>query len=104
LIKRLFLHDGRIRAGWRFVMFLALYQAGDAVFNIVLPRIHFPEFALTWWSVLANDALDFAFVAALTWLMSRIERERYSAYGLPLIAGRGDCSAPACFGESFRRS
>jgi uncharacterized protein len=89
-IARVFLNAGRIRPGWRFAIFLALYLAGEKAFDFLLPKI-FPNFVfgMTWQSMLPNEALDFAFVAAVAWLMSRIERERFSAYGLPLFRGAG---------------
>jgi hypothetical protein len=39
--------------------------------------------------MLLNEALDFAFVAAIAWIMSRIERRHFSSYGLPLFKGAG---------------
>ena len=88
-LRRVFLFDGELRSGWRFLIFLVLYQIGEAALNFVLPKLHFPEFVFTWLGLMLNEAVDFALVAAVAWLMSRIEQERFSAYGLPLARGSG---------------
>ena len=88
-LRWMFLDHGKLRPGWRFLIFLALYQIGEAALSFVLPKLRFPEFALTWSSLLLNDAVEFALLAGVAWLMTRIERERFSAYGLPLARGSG---------------
>ena len=88
-VYRIFVNDHhQIRPGWRFAIFLALYLAGEKAFDLLIPKI-FPNlsFGMTWQSMLPNEALDFSLVAAIAWLMSRLERERFSSYGLPLISG-----------------
>ncbi|MBZ5532262.1 MAG: CPBP family intramembrane metalloprotease [Acidobacteriia bacterium] len=35
--------------------------------------------------MLLNYLLDFVYLAVIAWLMSRIQRERFSSYGLPLV-------------------
>ena len=69
-------------------MFLALYLAGEKVLDFLLPKI-LPDLGMTWPGMLPNEAVEFALLAAIAWLMSRIERERFSAYGLPLFRGAG---------------
>jgi uncharacterized protein len=87
-VGRIFLNGSRIRAGWRFGMFLALYLAGEKALDFLLPKI-LPDLGMTWTGMLPNEAVEFALVAVISWLMSRIERERFSAYGLPLFRGAG---------------
>jgi uncharacterized protein len=81
--------DGKIRAGWRFALFLALYIASGKALDPILARLHFPDRSFTWHGILANYALDFAFLCAIAWIMSRLERERFSTYGLPLVPNAG---------------
>lgn len=71
------------RAGWRFALFLAIYMFAGKGLDLVLFRIHFPDRAFTWSSMLLNYLVDFAFVSAIAWLMSRIEGQSFASYGLP---------------------
>lgn len=83
--KFLFVGSNGIRAGWRFCMFLVLYFAAGQLLNPLLDKVHFPDRAFTWSSLLLNCLLDFAFVSAIAFVMSRIERRHFSTYGLPLV-------------------
>jgi hypothetical protein len=85
----MFRDDGKIRAGWRFSLFLAFYIFGGKGLDWLLARLHFPDRSFTWDSVLLNYAVDFMFVAAIALVLSRIERERFSSYGLPLVPNVG---------------
>jgi CAAX protease family protein len=85
----LFTGNRTVRPGWRFVLFAAMYLIGGNALDRILTRIHFPERAFTWSSLLLNYLVDFALVLAIAWLMSRIERERFSSYGLPLMPNAG---------------
>jgi uncharacterized protein len=83
LLSRIFRGDHGWRAGWRFAAFLAIYSATGWALDLILPRMHFPDRAFIWSSFLLNYLLDFAFLSAVVYLMSRIEREPFSSYGLP---------------------
>ncbi len=90
LLRRIFRGNHGWRAGWRFTLFLAIYlAAGKALDPAILARIHFPDRAFTWSSMLLNYLLDFAFLSAIVYLMSRIAREPFSSYGLPLVPNAG---------------
>jgi len=82
-------NDRGLRAGWRFGLFLLLYVAGEKGLAFVLPRLHYPDFSFTWHGILANYPVDFALVAAITWLLSRLERRKFSEFGLPLVPEAG---------------
>ena len=73
----------RLRALGKFGLFVFLFLIAGKGLDRILPLIHFPDRAFTWNVLLANDLLDFAFVALLAWVMSVIFRERFSSYGLP---------------------
>ncbi len=85
----IFVRDRRLRSGWRVVLFIAIYIFAGKGLDIILAKVHFPDRAFTWLSLLLNYMVDFAFVAAIAWIMSRIERERFSSYGLPLTRSAG---------------
>ena len=84
-LKWIFLGKVGLRAGWRFITFLAFYRVAGKALDRLLLKIHFPDRVMTWSSLLLNYLVDFAFVAAIAWAMSRIERKRFSSYGLPLV-------------------
>jgi membrane protease YdiL (CAAX protease family) len=79
----------RLFALARFVLFVILFLAFGQALDRVLPLIHFPDRGFTWNVFLANELLDFALVLLIAWILSRIFRERFSSYGLPLIIGAG---------------
>jgi membrane protease YdiL (CAAX protease family) len=85
----IFRRNNSWRAGWRFVLFLVIYFAAGKALDYILARIHFPDRAFTWTSMLLNYLLDFAFVSAIAWLMSRIEGEPFASYGLPPVPNAG---------------
>jgi len=85
LLKWVFVGHRGLRPGWRFAIFLALYFFAGGLLDRFLAKVQFPGRSFTWSAMLANYLVDFTFVATLAWVMSRIERERFSAYGLPLV-------------------
>jgi hypothetical protein len=82
-IRGVFVDCGRIRAIWRFTIFLGLYFAAGKIFDLVLPN--FPVRSFTWSTLFLNQLIDFAIVAGVAWVMSGIGRERFATYGLPLV-------------------
>jgi uncharacterized protein len=88
-VKWIFVSDRGLRAGWRFVIFLAIFFLAGEVLDRILAKIHFPGRTMDWSSMVLNELVDFALVAAVAWVMSRVERERFSSYGLPLVQGAG---------------
>jgi len=88
-LKWIFVGDRRLRAGWRVVLFIAIYIAAGKGLDAVLAKVHFPDRAFTWSSLLLNYVLDFIFIAAIAWIMSRIEHEHFSSYGFPLTRNAG---------------
>lgn len=88
-LKWIFFDQRKLRAGWRFAIFVALFGVAGKGLDVVLAHVHFPERVMNWSSLLLNDVVDFALVAAIAWVMSRIGRERFSSYGLPLVSKAG---------------
>jgi hypothetical protein len=89
LLHRVFLREERVRPGWRFLALLVLYFSAGPLLDPLLARIHFPNRALNWYALSLNDALDFLFIATISWVVCRIGREPFSSCGLPLKAGAG---------------
>lgn len=85
LLKWIFRNDQGWRPGWRFLLFVVLYLVAGKALDPILALIHFPDRVFTWSSILLNCLLDFAYVAAIAWVMSLVQRERFSSYGLALV-------------------
>lgn len=98
-IRNLFIGPNGIRAGWRLVIFLAIlaglsYLTYGAVFllfpgarayltaqrnaGVLTPRFQLMSEGILVFTVLLG-----------TWIMSRIEKRPFSAYGMPLIQAEG---------------
>jgi hypothetical protein len=85
-LRWIFAGERGIRPAWRFALFIALYLGCGPLFDWFLPKIHFPDFAMNWWAMLVNEALDFALISALTLILCRIERSRFSSFGLAITS------------------
>ncbi len=88
-LKWIFIGECRLRAGWRFVLFVALFLAGGKALDKMLEMAHLASGAFIWSDLLKNELADFALVAAVAWVISKVAREPYSSYGLPLKKGSG---------------
>ena len=88
-LKWIFVGARGLRAGWRFALFLALFVAGGWGLDWLLEKIHLADRGFTWNGLLWGELQDFALVAAVAWIISKIAREPYSSYGLPLRKGAG---------------
>jgi len=85
----LFVRDGRVRAGWRFVLLIALYWACGPLLDPILTRMHFPDRGMTAGAMALNEGLDFALILLFSWIVARLGRERVANYGLAFRPGWG---------------
>jgi uncharacterized protein len=99
LLHKIFLGPNGIRAGWRLLIFLAIFVAFQFV---VVQRAmrHIPYFAQLAKQAQTGGVLSPAFslifeptilllVLASAWVMSRIEKRPFGAYGIPLQGAFG---------------
>jgi membrane protease YdiL (CAAX protease family) len=86
-MRPVFVGERGIRPGWLFAIFVALNYLSGPALDYVLPKIHFPEWNMTWFGMLTNEWLNFAVVALLTWVMCRIDGTSFSSYGLRTSRG-----------------
>ena len=86
-LRAVFAGERDIRPGWLFALFVLLNYLSGPVLEYVLPKIHFPDWEMTWFGMVTNEWLNFAIVALLTWVMCRIDRTRFSSYGLRMSSG-----------------
>jgi len=80
--------DRRVRAGWRVALFIVLYVLGGKGLDALFTKFKLPV-DFTWQGTVVGTSIDFIFVCAIAWVMSRIERGRFSTYGLPLVPDAG---------------
>ena len=88
-MRAIFVGERGIRPGWRFALFVGIYFACGPLFDFILPKLHFPDRGMDWFSLSMNEALDFAIAVALTWILCRIDRTSFSEYGLRMERGAG---------------
>jgi uncharacterized protein len=88
-LKWIFANDQRrLRAGWRVVIFITAYILGGKGLDALFTKFGLPG-GFTWQGILSYEMSDFALVCAVAWMLSRIEGERFSSYGLPLTRDAG---------------
>jgi uncharacterized protein len=99
VLRKIFFGSNGIRAGWRLLIFLAIFVALQFV---VIQRVmrHIPYFAqlakqaqtggvLTPQFSLIFESTILALVFLAAWIMSRIEKRPFGAYGVPLQGAFG---------------
>ncbi len=89
-IRRVFFGPRRLRAGWRFAIFLVLVNVLQLASRAVLQAAHvqLPE-GFTTRGLLLVEAVSFVLALAATLAMAGIERRTLAAYGLPLRGAMG---------------
>ena len=91
-LKPIFVGPNGIRAGWRLLIFLAIYAVLGLVQTLIpSPLGHYQTgvAVLMPGPVAWDQGLGFAFIIVAFAVMARIERRRISDYGLPLRWARG---------------
>src|SRR5271167_2526595 len=85
-LKPIFVGPNGLRAGWRLLMFLALF--GIPVGGLVIAahgHVRPPkEMAITPFLISVNDALMLLIVSVAAWIMGKIEHRKFCKYGLPV--------------------
>ncbi|ADW68154.1 CPBP family intramembrane glutamic endopeptidase [Granulicella tundricola] len=91
-LRRLFLGDDGLRAGWSFALYLLLVAL--IAFSLKAAILHFhllptptknaAPHDMTPRSAIIGDGINFAVMALAAWLMSFIERRPFSRYGFSL--------------------
>jgi len=83
-MKTIFIGPKGIRAGWRFALFVfLLFAFSKLLFWCVTTAFHYQE-SEGWYApdFMLEGVFSLGAALAAAWLMSRIERRRFSAYGL----------------------
>ena len=84
-MKKLFFNSRGLRAGWRLLIFVAIFMGLGLVLDRVVPVVfhlqHRPFLDPVSLSVAEIASLVQALIA--TWIMARIERRHFQQYGIP---------------------
>jgi uncharacterized protein len=84
--KRMFIGPNGLRAGWRLLIFMAIFVAMSSVVRLIIKRFY-PEaldpVQLTPARIIVPDLLVCFMLMAAAWIMSKIEGRNLSQYGLP---------------------
>jgi len=89
VLRRIFLNDVELRAGWRFFIFLVILLVVSFGANVALRHVlkappKNQPLDLRPGPVLAGDSLSFALLLGVTAIMARLEKRKLRHYGLPL--------------------
>lgn len=88
-ITRIFFYERELRAGWRLLIFLAVFGAVTVAFGLLLLLLLGKSAkSLSAPSLIVQEAGSFLCVVFASWIMSRIERRNMGEYGLPLRNAR----------------
>ncbi|HVZ18474.1 MAG TPA: CPBP family intramembrane glutamic endopeptidase [Terriglobales bacterium] len=84
LLRRIFKGPNGIRAGWRLLIYVAIVAALLAVIHLLRGHHHESKQTLEKpGPTIIGEWLGFAVFAFAAWVMSRIEKQPWSNYGLP---------------------
>lgn len=86
-VKKLFFNSRGLRAGWRLLIFVAIFAAlSFAADWIITKTLHpSPRAFLDPISFVEAEALSIVEVLIATWVMARIERRRLQTSGIPML-------------------
>ena len=57
-LRAVFVSALGMRPGWRFALFVLLYYLCGPILEYVLPKIHFPDWDMTWFGMSSNEWLN----------------------------------------------
>ncbi len=85
-MRKIFLNPRGLRAGWRLLIFVGIFVALQFAVNWIITKpLHPPQLRfLDPIGLTVNELLALIEVVVATWFMTRIERQRFAAYGIPV--------------------
>src|SRR5690349_8601295 len=94
-MKTIFFNRRGLRAGWRLLIFVAIFAALSFATDWVITRVFHPQQRafLDPISFLEAETVSLAIALIATGIMARLERRRFQNYGIP--------SLPDAFGGDF---
>ncbi|HEY0306808.1 MAG TPA: CPBP family intramembrane glutamic endopeptidase [Acidobacteriaceae bacterium] len=105
-IHKIFLGPQGLRAGWSALIFVAVFAACATIVNLFMhfvvhhgqPHTHTPP---TVHGMLIAEIISVIFVVIATWVMARIEKRPFSAYGLAGTRRAPLFTTGLCWGFAF---
>lgn len=89
-IVGIFIGPDGLRAGWRFLLYLALYYVLSVGLSTLVLVVHPKPLPLIWF-LLVGESVQLASALLPAVLMAKIEGRRFEEYGLPLRNFVGRC-------------
>jgi membrane protease YdiL (CAAX protease family) len=85
-VKKIFFNSDGLRAGWRLLIFVAIFVGLGFAANWIVPKIfHLKQRPfLDPIGTISDELQALIQVLVATWIMARIERRRFFAYGIPV--------------------
>jgi hypothetical protein len=85
-VRKIFFNSAGLRAGWRLLIFVAIVVGLGFAANWIVPRIFHLEQRpfLDPVGFISDELQTLIQVLVATWIMARIERRRFFAYGIPV--------------------
>jgi membrane protease YdiL (CAAX protease family) len=85
-VRKIFFNSAGLRAGWRLLIFVAIVVGLGFAANWIVPRIfHLKQQPfLDPVGTISDELQTLIQVLVATWIMTRIERRRFFAYGIPM--------------------
>jgi membrane protease YdiL (CAAX protease family) len=85
-VRKIFFNSAGLRAGWRLLIFVAIFVGLGFAANWIVPRIfHLKQRPfLDPVGTISDELQALIQVLVATWIMARIERRRFFAYGIPV--------------------
>lgn len=84
-MRKIFFNSRGLRAGWRVLIFVAIFAALSFATDWVITKVFHPRQRpfLDPVSFIEAETISLALALIATWIMSRIERRRFRQYGIP---------------------
>jgi uncharacterized protein len=85
-VRKIFFNSDGLRAGWRLLIFVAIFVGLGFAANWIVPRVfHLKQRPfLDPVGAISDELQALIQVLLATWIMARIERRRFFAYGIPV--------------------
>jgi membrane protease YdiL (CAAX protease family) len=85
-MRRIFFNSRGLRAGWRLLIFVGIFVGLGFLTNWIIPKIFHPKERpfLDPAGNIFDELQALIEVLVATWIMARIERRRFSNYGIPV--------------------
>jgi hypothetical protein len=84
-MRKVFLNSRGLRAGWRLLIFVAIFEALETGVYWIIEKLLHPQQRAFFEpvSLIQAEIVGLALALIATWIMSRLEHRRFREYGIP---------------------